>query len=57
MKKLLSILTFTLAVISARAQEQAVYSQYQVFPILVNPGYTGFEEKHQVLVNAHASWL
>jgi type IX secretion system PorP/SprF family membrane protein len=57
MKKLLSILTFSLAVIAASAQEQAVYSQYQVFPILVNPGYTGFEEKHQVLVNAHASWL
>ena len=56
MKKSLSTLIFVFAVLSAFAQEQAVYSQYQVFPVLVNPGYTGFEDKHQVLVNARSSW-
>ncbi|MBL7827193.1 MAG: type IX secretion system membrane protein PorP/SprF [Saprospiraceae bacterium] len=56
MKKSVSTLIFVLAVFSAFAQEQAVYSQYQVFPVLINPGYTGFGDNHQVLANARSSW-
>jgi type IX secretion system PorP/SprF family membrane protein len=56
MKKALSTLIFAIATLAAFAQEQAVYSQYHVFPVLINPGYTGFENKHQLLANARSSW-
>lgn len=39
------------------AQETGVYSQYQVFPILVNPGYTGFSERHEFVANAKRTWI
>jgi type IX secretion system PorP/SprF family membrane protein len=42
--------------VAAFAQEQAVYSHYQVFPILINPAYTGFEGNHQLLANARSTW-
>lgn len=56
MKKAIFTLAFAFATLAAFAQEQAVYSQYHVFPVLINPGYTGFEDKHQFLVNARSSW-
>jgi hypothetical protein len=50
------ILTFALSLLSfagvLKAQEVATYSQYQVFPILFNPGVTGFSGNHEVLINA-----
>ncbi len=57
MKKIIFSLALSLYSLCAFAQESAVYSQYQVFPILVNPGYTGFQDKHEFLVNARRSWL
>ncbi|TNE61583.1 MAG: type IX secretion system membrane protein PorP/SprF [Bacteroidetes bacterium] len=56
MKKILSTLIFGLFVIAAMAQEQAVYSQYQVFPNLINPGVTGFDNNYLFLANARSSW-
>lgn len=56
MKKAFFTLTLALATLAAYAQEQAVYSQYHVFPVLINPGYTGFEGNHQFLANARSSW-
>lgn len=56
MKKSVSTLIFVLAALAAFAQEQAVYSQYHIFPVLVNPGYTGFEDQHQFIANARSSW-
>ena len=56
MKKALSTLLFGLFAVAAFSQEQAVYSQYQVFPVLINPGYTGFENTHQVVANARSTW-
>lgn len=38
------------------AQEQATYSQYQIFPVLINPALTGFNEKHEVLMNVRSQW-
>lgn len=37
-------------------QEQAIYSHYHLFPVLVNPGYTGFENNHQFILNARRNW-
>jgi type IX secretion system PorP/SprF family membrane protein len=56
MKKTFFTLILGLCSLAAFAQEQAVYSQYQVLPILINPAYTGFNEQHQFLVNARNSW-
>ena len=56
MKKALFTICFGLLVAAAFAQEQAVYSQYQIHPVLINPGYTGFENKHELIGNVHSSW-
>lgn len=56
MKKALFTLSFSLLLAAAFAQESAVYSQYQIHPVLINPGYTGFENKHEVIGNVHSSW-
>ncbi|MCB0525660.1 MAG: PorP/SprF family type IX secretion system membrane protein [Saprospiraceae bacterium] len=56
MKNIFFTLAFAFATLSAFAQEQAVYSQYHVFPVLINPGYAGFENNHQFLANARSSW-
>jgi len=56
MKKAFFTLLYVLIAVAAFSQEQAIYSQYQVFPVLINPGYTGFENTHQVLANARSTW-
>jgi type IX secretion system PorP/SprF family membrane protein len=56
MKKAFLTLFFGLTLAAAFAQEEAIYSQYHVLPILVNPGYTGFEDQHQFLLNARSTW-
>lgn len=56
MKKIFFTLFFGFSALAAFAQEQAIYSQYHVFPVLVNPGYTGFEDQHQFIANYRSSW-
>ncbi len=56
MKKIFSTLIFGLFTLAAMAQEQAVYSQYQVFPNLINPAVTGFDNNYLFLINARSSW-
>lgn len=56
MKKTFSTLFFGLLALAAFAQEQAYYSQYHLFPVLINPAYTGFENQHQFVANARSSW-
>jgi type IX secretion system PorP/SprF family membrane protein len=56
MKKSFITLIFGAFAIAAYAQEQAIYTHYQVFPVLVNPGATAFDDKHQFLGNARSSW-
>lgn len=56
MKKILYTIVFSCLAVAGMAQEAAVYSQYQFYPILVNPGYTGFNEKHDFVGNARSTW-
>ncbi len=37
------------------AQEAATYAQYQLYPVLYNPGVTGFSGNHEFIVNARKS--
>jgi type IX secretion system PorP/SprF family membrane protein len=41
---------------AAFSQEQAISSQYQLFPVMVNPAYTGARDEHELIVNARSSW-
>jgi type IX secretion system PorP/SprF family membrane protein len=56
MKNIFIILVFACMAYAGLAQEAAVYSQYQVYPILTNPGYTGFNNQHEFVGNARSSW-
>lgn len=56
MKKILFTLLFGLASLAAFAQEQAIYSQYHVFPVLINPATTGFDNMHQFVANYRSTW-
>lgn len=56
MKKILFTLLFGFSALLAFAQEQAIYSQYHAFPVLINPGYTGFEDQHQFIANYRSTW-
>lgn len=55
-KAFLPLLIAVLAVVKLTAQDQAIYSQYQIFPVLVNPALAGFNEKHEVLMNVRSQW-
>jgi type IX secretion system PorP/SprF family membrane protein len=56
MKKTLFSIIFSALALAAFSQEQAIYSQYQVFPVLVNPGFTGFNDQHEFIGNARSAW-
>ncbi len=60
MKRLIHIGIITLvAVSSIWSQEESFYRHYLLNPILINPGYTGFEDHHNLLFNYNnqlASW-
>jgi type IX secretion system PorP/SprF family membrane protein len=56
MKKTFFTLLLVAFGVAAYSQEQAIYSHYQVFPVLINPGYTGFDNQHQLLINARNTW-
>ena len=38
------------------AQEQAIYSQYIQYPVLINSATTGFNDDHQVVFNLRNNW-
>jgi type IX secretion system PorP/SprF family membrane protein len=56
MKKLVFTLILAAVALRAFSQEQATYNHYPIFPILINPGYTGFENQHQFLGNYRNMW-
>lgn len=57
MKKiLLHLLLAILTTTTAFAQDEAIFSHYNVVPILINPAVAGFNNVHQVQFNARAQW-
>ena len=57
MKQLLLNIIFIIGLFSiVLCQEEAVFSQYHISPILINPAVAGFEDEHQFQVNARGSW-
>lgn len=41
---------------SLQAQDEAVFSHYNLNPVLINPAAAGFDDVHQILFNARAQW-
>ncbi|NBC07546.1 MAG: type IX secretion system membrane protein PorP/SprF [Bacteroidetes bacterium] len=57
MKKVLLLLLSGLAFLQLTyAQDEAIFGHYNITPILVNPSAAGFNETHDLQVNARAQW-
>lgn len=56
MKKLLLLISFTAIVQLVTAQDEAIFSHYNIMPVLINPSATGFGDVHQFQLNARAQW-
>jgi hypothetical protein len=57
MKKLiLSIIAFATIAVTAKAQDEAIFSHYVVNPMLINPAYAGFNDNVQVFGHLRNQW-
>lgn len=56
MKKFLLLLVCLATFAGLQAQDQAIFTQYQISPILINPGATGFNEKNNLMLNLRTQW-
>ena len=49
-------LFFSLTCFNLKAQDEAVFAHYNIYPVLINPAATGFGNTHQIMFNARAQW-
>ena len=56
MKQLLLLTAIFVAGLQARAQNEAIFTQYTVQPFLLNPSLAGFDDAHQIRLNYRGSW-
>lgn len=56
MKKLILLTILTAAMVRLSAQDQAIFSHYNINPVLIHPAAAGFNEQYQVLFNARMQW-
>jgi type IX secretion system PorP/SprF family membrane protein len=57
MKKILLLAIFAaVALTQIQAQDQAIFSHYNISPILIHPAAAGFGGQHQLLFNARMQW-
>ncbi|MCB0571901.1 MAG: PorP/SprF family type IX secretion system membrane protein [Phaeodactylibacter sp.] len=56
MKKILLLLAFFAICQLASAQDEAIFSHYIITPVLINPAAAGFNDAHQIQLNARAQW-
>lgn len=56
MRKLFLLFISILAFHSLSAQDEAVFMQYHVNPVLINPAAAGFDEVHNLFLNARTQW-
>ncbi|HKK79044.1 MAG TPA: PorP/SprF family type IX secretion system membrane protein [Phaeodactylibacter sp.] len=56
MKKILLLLSGLAFLQLTYAQDEAIFGHYNITPILVNPSAAGFNETHDLQVNARAQW-
>lgn len=56
MKKLALLFIFGAFVQAIYAQDETIFTHYTVTPVLINPSAAGFENEHQIQLNARAAW-
>jgi type IX secretion system PorP/SprF family membrane protein len=56
MKKILLFIALVCASQFVLAQDEAIFSHYNITPVLINPSAAGFNDVHQVQLNARAQW-
>ncbi|HMQ49131.1 MAG TPA: PorP/SprF family type IX secretion system membrane protein [Saprospiraceae bacterium] len=56
MKKLALLFVICAFAQAIFAQEETIFSHYTVTPVLINPSAAGFENEHQIQLNARAAW-
>src|SRR5210317_2146419 len=56
MKRLILFFSILLSVQALHAQDEAIFTHYNINPVLINPAASGFDDAYQVLLNARASW-
>ena len=57
MKRLILIIAvFASFLAQSSAQDEGYFRHYLLSPILVNPGYTGFEDHHSLILNYNNQW-
>ncbi|MBE2209153.1 MAG: PorP/SprF family type IX secretion system membrane protein [Saprospiraceae bacterium] len=57
MKKILLLsIVVVAALMKVQAQDQAIFSHYNINPVLIHPAAAGFSGQHQLLFNARMQW-
>lgn len=56
MKKILLLISFFAIARLVVAQDEAIFSHYNIMPVLINPSAAGFGNMHQFQLNARAQW-
>ncbi len=57
MKKIILLLSgLFLLQLSTYAQDESIFTHYNVTPVLINPSAAGFNETHDLQLNARATW-
>jgi type IX secretion system PorP/SprF family membrane protein len=57
MKKIVYLIFLVLPTSLIWAQDEAIFTHYNLAPILINPAAAGFEETHQIQFNARGQWI
>ncbi len=56
MKKYLLLFLFGLVALGLKAQDEAIFTHYNINPILINPAVAGFSDSYQLQLNARLQW-
>lgn len=56
MKKILLLIACFTIIQTLRAQDEAIFSHYQLAPVLINPAAAGFKETYQLQFHGRAQW-
>lgn len=56
MKKLLLFISIFTIWQAVHAQDEAIFTHYQITPILINPAAAGFNDHYQIQFNGRAQW-
>lgn len=56
MKKIFLLIACFATIYTLRAQDEAIFTHYQLAPVLINPAAAGFKDIYQIQFNGRAQW-